>query len=94
MALGFWYNHKREQKKETGMKVDAEVKVIADNPIGELKPGDIVTVPIDMDYVSDYDDVIQSIEAELYKRHGAVTCVGVGVKVLNADELLSELGLG
>lgn len=75
------------------MKVDAKVKVIADHPIGKLNPGDIVTVPIDMDYVSDYDDVIKSIEDELYEKHGVMVFFEVNIRIMNAEELLAELGL-
>lgn len=52
------------------MKIDARVKFVIDDEVLNIHVGDKVTIPVDEDYVSDFDDVIQTVEEKLYEDYG------------------------
>lgn len=72
------------------MKFDAEIKIIdiADNDM--LKVGDTLTIPIDQDYVEDYDDVIQQAEEYFYTNYGMSLWFNEHFEIMNEMDICDE----
>lgn len=72
------------------MKIDARVKIL--NPKSEcLAAGEVITIPVDEDYCSDFDDVIQDIETTLWDKYGVSMANTIDFEIENAAELCEEL---
>lgn len=73
------------------MKIDAEIRIIevADNDM--LHVDTELTIPVDLDYVDDFDDVIQQAESRLYEKYGMSLWYNVNFKILNETEICDEL---
>lgn len=76
------------------MKVDAKIKFNhAPDNIFELKNGEYLLIPVDLDYISDYDDIIQAVEEEIYNRYGVTMWHEVDFTIENSDDILEELNI-
>lgn len=76
------------------MKIDAKIKFIRARCLfggKAISKDEKIDVPVDLDYVDDYDDVIQSIEEWLFKMYGVVLCNEVDFTIENATELCEEI---
>jgi len=71
------------------MKIDAKVRVKTAK--GDLTADQLLKVPVDLDYVSDYDDVIQAVESRIYDDYGVSMYNTVDFEIENADELADEV---
>ena len=72
------------------MKIDAKV-TLKKNISGILATGQTITVPVDMDYTEDYDDVVQAVESELYERYGVSMFNEVDFTITNASDICEDL---
>jgi hypothetical protein len=76
------------------MKVDAKIKFNhAPGNIFELENGEYLLIPIDLDYISDYDDIIQAVEEEIYNRYGVTMWHEVEFIIENSSDILEELNV-
>lgn len=73
------------------MKIDAKAKMLKDVDVDMLPMGKIVNVTIDLDNVSDYDDVVSEIEIELYNTYGISLYNEVHFTIVNAEDIATEL---
>ena len=72
------------------MKIDAKVTLKKDIT-GIVAAGKTINVPVDMDYIEDYDDVVQAVESELYERYGVSMFNGVDFVIENASDICEDL---
>ena len=73
------------------MKIDAKVRFIIDDDVLQIHVDQTEEVPVDLDYVNDYDDVVQSVEERLYKKFNAILANEVDFVIENAAELCEEI---
>ena len=73
------------------MKIDAEVKIVKSTNEETLKTGSVIEVTIDMDYIDDYDEVINSIENQIYDDYGISLWHREHFIVLNETEICDEI---
>lgn len=73
------------------MKIDAKVRFIIDDDVLQIHVDQTEEVPVDLDYVDDYDDVVQSVEEHLYKKFNAILTNEVDFVIENAAELCEEI---
>lgn len=73
------------------MKIDAKVRFIIDDDVLQIHVDQTEEVPVDLDYVDDYDDVVQSVEERLYKKFNAILANEVDFVIENAAELCEEI---
>ena len=77
------------------MKIDAKVRFSTmyhssvDGWI--LKKGIVIDIPVDLDYVDDYDDVIAAVEAEIFQKYRIVPSYEEDYTILNASEICEEI---
>lgn len=73
------------------MKIDAEIKFNEPIPSLDISENEIVRIPVDLDYVEDYDDVIGSVENEIYERYGVSKYFNADFIIVNEVEINDEL---
>ena len=73
------------------MKIDAKVRFVIDDDVLQIHVDQTEEVPVDLDYVDDYDDVVQSVEERLYKKFNAILINEVDFVIENAAELCEEI---
>lgn len=73
------------------MKIDAKVRFVIDDDVLQIHVDQTEEVPVDLDYVDDYDDVVQSVEERLYKKFNAILANEVDFVIENAAELCEEI---
>ena len=73
------------------MKIDAKVRFVIDDDVLQIHVDQTEEVPVDLDYVDDYDDVVQSVEEHLYKKFNAILANEVDFVIENAAELCEEI---
>lgn len=73
------------------MKIDAYVKITLANSIDIPQNGLECTVPIDEDYISDFDDVIQAVDDELFEKFNEPLHYMVNYEITNAMDICSDL---
>lgn len=67
------------------MKIDANVKFI------DLSSDNEETVFVDMDYVSNRDEIISYVEEELYHNYGISKYYGRDFEITNLDDLEEQV---
>ena len=73
------------------MKLDANVKITR-SPVEDLLPtGTQCEIPIDEDYCSDWDDVIRTVEMELFSTYNLALTYNINFEISNAQELCDTL---
>ena len=70
------------------MKIDAEIKFLTD--CKNFKAGEIITIPVDADYINDCDDIIQNIEEEMWTTKGVNVHNEIEFTILNYSDLCAE----
>ena len=73
------------------MKIDAKVRFVIDDDVLQIHVDQTEKVPVDLDYVDDYDDVVQSVEERLYKKFNAILTNEVDFVIENASEICEEI---
>lgn len=79
------------------MKIDAEIKFLITDTTINITTGQTVCIPVDADYVEDFDDVINDVESQLYEKYGTnlrislQACDGCDFIITNAAEICEEL---
>ena len=73
------------------MKIDAKVRFVIDDDVLQIHVDQTEEVPVDLDYVDDYDDVVQSVEERLYKKFNTILTNEVDFVIENAAELCEEI---
>ena len=73
------------------MKIDAKVRFVIDDDVLQIHVDQTEEVPVDLDYVDDYDDVVQSVEEHLYKKFNSILANEVDFVIENAAELCEEI---
>ena len=73
------------------MKIDAKVRFVIDDDVLQIHVDQTEEVPVDLDYVGDYDDVVQSVEERLYKKFNAILTNEVDFVIENASEICEEI---
>ena len=73
------------------MKIDAKVRFIIDDDVLQIHVDQTEEVLVDLDYIDDYDDVVQSVEERLYKKFNAILANEVDFVIENAAELCEEI---
>ena len=73
------------------MKIDAKVRFVIDDDVLQIHVDQTEEVPVDLDYVDDYDDVVQSVEERLYKKFNAILTNEVDFVIENAAKLCEEI---
>ena len=76
------------------MKIDAEIEIIVVPNKSDLrftKPGDKIIIPIDMDYIDNWDDAISEIENEIWYKYGVSMHYQRDFKILNYNDIYNEL---
>lgn len=73
------------------MKIDAKIRIIdiADNDM--LKVGDTLIIPIDQDYIEDYDDVIQEAENYFYTNYGMALWCNENFVIVNSTDICDDI---
>ena len=73
------------------MKLDAEIKITA-STCALIPVGSVFTIPVDENYVENYDELINTIISELYYRNGRDAAIyGTQFDILNEDDLMADL---
>lgn len=68
------------------MKVDAKLKIYEDN--GDFSED---TVPVNISYVGDEEEMISWVEEEVYRKYGKSLLYGRDFSIANFDEILEEM---
>lgn len=72
------------------MKIDAEIK-ITNTPNPELiENGKRLDIPVDIDYINDFDDIINDVEIELYNKYGTTFIYNINFDIENAADICDE----
>lgn len=72
------------------MKIDVEIK-ITNTPNSELlENGMRLNIPVDIDYINDFDDIINDVEIELYNKYGTTFVYNINFDIENAVDICDE----
>ena len=69
------------------MKIDASVMFV--RPLKDFSMNDYI--PVDMDYVSDFDEVKEYVANEIFARHGRFCVYGSDFTICNENEIVEAL---
>ena len=73
------------------MKLDAAIKITKSTNEEILATGTVLEIPVDKDYVEDYDDVIAEVENRIYCDYGLSFWHQENFKILNETDICNEI---
>lgn len=73
------------------MKIDVKIKMLKQVDVDLLPLGATASVTIDLDYLRDFDDVINEVEIELYEKYGVSLYYEDHFEITNPEEIDDRL---